>query len=83
MDVAPRSAFLAAIVPPKERTAILGLLNVVKTAAQSVGPLITGILSQSKLLWVSFLCAGALKASYDLGIIILFLEREGKVKTVG
>jgi MFS family permease len=76
MDVAPRSAFLAAIVLPQERTAILGVVNVVKTLAQSLGPFITGILAQSSLFWVSFVCAGSLKATYDLGILVLFKNHE-------
>ncbi|EFY93794.1 MFS transporter [Metarhizium acridum CQMa 102] len=54
MDVAPRSAFLAAILLPSERTAVMGLVNVVKTSAQSMGPLITGVLANHDLFWVSF-----------------------------
>lgn len=76
MDVAPRSAFLAAIVLPQERTAVLGIVNVVRTLAQSFGPLITGILAGSNLFWVSFVCAGSLKGTYDLGILALFKNHE-------
>ena len=35
MDTAPRAAFLATIILPGERTAVMGIINVVKTAAQS------------------------------------------------
>ena len=76
MDVAPRSAFLAAIVLPQERTAIMGFVNVIKTTAQSVGPLITGVLADSGLFWVSFLCAGVLKAMYDIGLLVVFKNHE-------
>ena len=76
MDVAPRSAFLAAIMLPHERTAIMGLVNVVKTAAQSLGPVVTGVLADSSLFWVSFVCAGSLKACYDLGMLALFKNHE-------
>ncbi|KAL2126706.1 hypothetical protein VTI74DRAFT_377 [Chaetomium olivicolor] len=72
MDVAPRSAFLAAVLLPSERTAVMGAINVVKTTAQSLGPLITGILAGKELFWVSFVCAGSLKASYDLGLLAVF-----------
>ncbi|PSS07124.1 hypothetical protein M430DRAFT_45943 [Amorphotheca resinae ATCC 22711] len=72
MDVAPRSAFLAAVVLPNERTAIMGLINVVKTSAQSLGPLITGILAAHNLFWVAFVAAGSLKATYDLGMLAVF-----------
>ncbi|KID83390.1 MFS transporter [Metarhizium guizhouense ARSEF 977] len=76
MDVAPRSAFLAAILLPSERTAVMGLVNVVKTSAQSLGPLITGVLANHDLFWVSFVCAGSLKVCYDLGLLVVFKERE-------
>lgn len=80
MDVAPRSAFLAAIVQPQERTAMMGLINVVKTTSQSLGPFITGALADQKLFWVSFICAGSLKACYDLGMLALFKNHERERK---
>jgi sugar phosphate permease len=72
MDVAPRSAFLAAVVLPNERTAVMGTINIVKTASQSLGPLVTGVLVTKKLFWVAFLAAGTLKATYDLGMLAIF-----------
>ncbi|KAE8440675.1 hypothetical protein EG329_006827 [Mollisiaceae sp. DMI_Dod_QoI] len=72
MDVAPRSAFLAAVVLPHERTAVMGLINVVKTSAQSLGPTITGILADKNLVWIAFVAAGTLKATYDLGMLAVF-----------
>ncbi|OIW24850.1 MFS general substrate transporter [Coniochaeta ligniaria NRRL 30616] len=76
MDGPPRSAFLAAIVLPGERTAIMGLVNVVKSTAQSLSPTLTGLLADKKLFWVAFVCAGTLKASYDLGMLALFKNHE-------
>mgnify|MGYP000427475207 CR=1 FL=1 len=76
MDVAPRSAFLAAVLLPGERTAVMGAVNVVKTTAQSLGPLITGVLAERDLFWVSFVAAGSLKACYDLGLLAVFKNRE-------
>ena len=72
MDVAPRSAFLAAVILPNERTAIMGTINVVKTSAQSLGPAITGVLADKKLFWIAFVMAGSLKAIYDLGMLAIF-----------
>jgi MFS family permease len=72
MDTAPRSAFLAAILLPNERTSIMGAINVVKTGAQSLGPIITGILIEKNLFWVAFLIAGSMKAVYDLSILGVF-----------
>ncbi|KAF4993168.1 hypothetical protein FGRMN_6653 [Fusarium graminum] len=76
MDVAPRAAFLAAIIPSKERTVVIGLINVAKTTASSLGPLITGLLADSNYFWVSFIMAGSLKVCYDLGFLALFKHRE-------
>lgn len=73
MDQAPRQAFLASVVLPRERTAVMGVVNVGKTLSQSGGPVITGWLAETNRLWLSFLLAGALKASYDLAMLKMFL----------
>jgi hypothetical protein len=82
MDVAPRSAFLASALPPEQRTAIMGTINVVKTTGSSLGPLLTGVLSSRGLFWVSFVAAGSLKATYDIGMLITFggMDRKDKKK---
>lgn len=76
MDTPPRAAFLAMVILPSERTAIMGTINVVKTASQTMAPLITGVLADRDLLWVSFIIAGSLKATYDLGLLAMFRTRE-------
>ncbi|KAI3320278.1 MFS general substrate transporter [Xylariaceae sp. AK1471] len=76
MDTAPRSAFLATIILPEERTAVMGTLNVVKTTASSFGPIIAGVLVDHDLYWVSFVASGSLKALYDVGILIFFRHKE-------
>lgn len=73
MDQAPRQAFLAAAVLPTERTAVMGVVNVVKTLSQSVGPVVTGWLAGMGRFWIAFVVAAALKASYDLGMLRMFL----------
>jgi len=73
MDQAPRQAFLAAAVLPSERTAVMGVVNVVKTLSQSVGPVMTGWLAGMDRFWIAFVVAGAMKASYDLGMLRMFL----------
>ncbi|KAJ3474777.1 hypothetical protein NLG97_g9700 [Lecanicillium saksenae] len=72
MDSAPRTAFLATILQPGERTSVMGAVNVVKTTAQSIGPLITGVLASHKLFWLTFVIAGSLKATYDLLLLAIF-----------
>ena len=73
MDQAPRQAFLSAVVLPNERTAIMGVVNVVKTLAQSVGPVATGWLAGIGKFWIAFLVAGAMKVVYDLTMLKMFL----------
>ncbi|KAJ5337125.1 uncharacterized protein N7506_005147 [Penicillium brevicompactum] len=81
MDVAPRSAFLAAALPSDKRTAIMGAVNVVKTTSQSTGPLLTGILSRNGHFGVSFIVAGCLKVVYDLGMLFSFAGKEAARRT--
>ncbi|KAK4077416.1 uncharacterized protein Triagg1_3748 [Trichoderma aggressivum f. europaeum] len=76
MDVAPRAAFLAAVIKPSERTAIMGVTNVVKTTGASLGPFLTGTLADHGLFWVAFVTAGCLKATYDLGMLAVFQNHE-------
>ncbi|EHY56935.1 hypothetical protein HRR86_001491 [Exophiala dermatitidis] len=73
MDQAPRQAFLAAAVLPSERTAVMGVVNVVKTLSQSVGPVITGILVNRHLFGLAFVLAGSLKILYDIFMLVMFL----------
>ncbi|KAF2715746.1 major facilitator superfamily MFS1 [Pleomassaria siparia CBS 279.74] len=73
MDQAPRQAFLAAAVKTEERTAILGVVNIVKTLAQAGGIGSSGALA-AKNRWVVMLGgAGTMKAGYDLLILWTFL----------
>ena len=92
MDQAPRQAFIAAAVLPGERTAVMGLVNVVKTLSQSGGPVATGAMAGRGKWGVAFLVAGGLKAGYDLAMLGMFLgfrgreeeeEEKGKQRVVG
>jgi Na+/melibiose symporter-like transporter len=73
MDQAPRQAFLAAAVRTEERTAILGVVNIVKTIAQAGGIGSSGVLASRKLWLVMLGGAGLMKATYDLLILWTFL----------
>ncbi|KAF9701980.1 hypothetical protein EKO04_000396 [Ascochyta lentis] len=72
MDQAPRSAFLASVVLPEERTAVMGIVNTLKILSQSAGPWLTGLLAGSGRFWVAFVVAGALKGAYDLLLLGMF-----------
>lgn len=72
MDQAPRSAFLSIVVLPEERTAVMGIVNILKTLSQSSGPTVTGVLAGHGRFWVAFVVAGSLKATYDILLLVFF-----------
>ncbi|KAJ6558380.1 MFS transporter [Mycena capillaripes] len=74
MDIAPRTAFLASYVSADERTAVMGIINVVKIFSQSLGPTVTGLLATHGKIWLSFVIAGVLQASYDLAMLYFFMR---------
>ncbi|MCJ1387587.1 hypothetical protein MMC18_000430 [Xylographa bjoerkii] len=82
MDNAPRSAFLAAVVLPSERTLTMGIVNIVKTSSQSIGPVITGFLAEAHIFWIAFLVAGGLKVLYDLGILAAFVNHKTREEEI-
>ncbi|KAH8738363.1 major facilitator superfamily transporter [Ilyonectria robusta] len=73
MDQAPRQAFLAAAVLPNERTAVLGVVNMVKTLAQASGIGSAGYFAGMHLWVIVMTGAGAMKAAYDLLMLWMFL----------
>jgi MFS family permease len=74
MDQAPRSAFIAAVVKPEERTAVMGITGMLRTLAATAGPTVTGILAGHDRFWIAFVAAGALRIAYDLGLFALFVN---------
>ncbi|KXJ89954.1 major facilitator superfamily transporter [Microdochium bolleyi] len=74
MDQAPRQAFLAAAVLPAERTAVLGVVNIVKTLAQAGGIGSTGLLANASMWIVALGGAGLMKAAYDVFMLWMFVH---------
>ncbi|KAL8704391.1 MAG: hypothetical protein Q9201_002460 [Fulgogasparrea decipioides] len=74
MDQAPRAAFIAAVVKPEERTAIMGITSMLRTLASTIGPSITGLLASIDRFWIAFVAAGSLRIGYDLGLFALFVN---------
>jgi MFS family permease len=74
MDQAPRSALIAAVVKPEERTAVMGITNMLRTLASTTGPTITGFLAGSKQFWIAFVAAGVLRLAYDVGLWVMFVN---------
>ncbi|KAK0861036.1 hypothetical protein LTR87_017095 [Friedmanniomyces endolithicus] len=74
MDQAPRSAFVAAVFLPSERTAVMGTLNLVRTLAAAGGPLVTGYFHEKKMWTAVFFLSAALKIAYDIGLLMMFVN---------
>jgi MFS family permease len=74
MDQAPRSAFIAAVVKPEERTAVMGITSMLRQLAAAAGPSVTGLLAGNDRFWIAFVAAGALRIAYDLGLFAMFVN---------
>lgn len=74
MDQAPRSAFIAAVVRPEERTAVMGITSMLRTLASTAGPFVTGLLAGNDRFWIAFVAAGSLRICYDLGLWGMFVN---------
>jgi MFS family permease len=74
MDQAPRTAFIAAVVKPEERTAVMGITSTIRTLAAMAGPTLTGLLASNKHFWVAFVAAGIFRLAYDFGLYGLFVN---------
>lgn len=74
MDQSPRSAFIAAVVKPEERTAVMGITSTIRTLAATAGPGLTGLLAENNRFWVAFVVGGTLRLTYDFGLYVLFVN---------
>jgi MFS family permease len=79
MDVPARQSYVMAVVPPEERAAAASVTNVPRSLAAALTPVAAGwMLDHSTFGW-PLICAGALKAIYDLLLLAQFrhLRPEG------
>jgi len=75
MDVPARQAYVMAMVPREERAAASSVTNVPRSLASAIAPLLAGaLLDRSDFGW-PLLCAGGIKAAYDLLLFAQFSRR--------
>ncbi|KAI0009244.1 MFS general substrate transporter [Xylariaceae sp. FL0662B] len=74
MDQAPRAAFIAAVVKPEERTAVMGITFTLRTLAAMMGPTVTGLLAANGRFWIAFVVAGSCRLAYDFGLYAMFIN---------
>ncbi|KAK5076495.1 hypothetical protein LTR51_002177 [Lithohypha guttulata] len=82
MDQAPRTAFIAAVVKPEERTAVMGITSMLRTLASMAGPSVTGFLAANNQFWVAFVAAGIFRLAYDFGLYAMFVNMKVDQGTV-
>jgi MFS family permease len=72
MDVPARQSYVMSVVPPEERAAAASVTNVPRSLAAALTPVIAGwMLDHSSFGW-PLVCAGAIKAIYDLLLLVQF-----------
>ena len=72
MDVPARQAYVMAVVPPEERAAAAGVTNVPRSLASALPPFLTGLMLDRSTFGWPLVCAGVLKAAYDLLLLARF-----------
>lgn len=72
MDVPARQSYVMAVVPPEERAAAASVTNVPRSLATAFAPLPAGMLLDRSVFGWPLVCAGALKAVYDVLLLIQF-----------
>jgi MFS family permease len=72
MDVPARQSYVMAVVPPEERAAASSVTNVPRSLAAAVTPLVAGAMLERSVFGWPLVCAGALKAIYDLLLLAQF-----------
>jgi predicted MFS family arabinose efflux permease len=78
MDVPARQSFVMSVVLPEERAAAASVTNVPRSLAAAVAPLVAGaMLARSSFGW-PLLCAGVLKAIYDVLLLLQFRAVEAR-----
>ncbi|KAK6867249.1 putative membrane protein [Candida tropicalis] len=82
MDVVPRQILLTSIMPKRDITKVMGIVNIGKTLARCVGPIITGKLASVDKLYLGFLINSicVLLADVVLASNFLHLDKDIKLK---
>ena len=72
MDVPARQAFVMSVVLPEERAAASSVTNVPRSLASAATPALAGWLLANGHLGLPLIIAGAVKASYDIVLLVAF-----------
>lgn len=72
MDVPTRQSYVLAVVAPEERTLASGVTNLVRVGAWAVAPLLAGLTTSPRSLFVPLILGAGLKISYDVVLYLAF-----------
>ncbi|MBS2006586.1 MAG: MFS transporter [Cyanobacteria bacterium SZAS TMP-1] len=74
MDIPVRQAYSMLLVCPDERPAAAGIISTARALSQGAAPLLSGLVLSGAgvVLGLPFICAGALKTVYDVGLFACF-----------
>ena len=78
MDVPTRQSYLNSIVPPEERSYVVGISNASRSIAQSTTPYISSSLISAAASPIPFIGGGTLKIIYDILLYLRFRELKEK-----
>ncbi|KXT18810.1 hypothetical protein AC579_8222 [Pseudocercospora musae] len=78
--IAPRNAFVGHVINKKKRTAILGIINMVKVVTNATGSFLTGVWADRGFFWLAFIVAGCLKVVYCLAFLYMFLAVDQRME---
>ena len=72
MDVPARQSYTMAITPAESRTAMAGLNNLGRNAAQTISPAVAGQIAGAAFLGAPFLVGAATKLAYNGLLVWMF-----------
>jgi MFS family permease len=72
MDVPARQSYVMAMVPPEERAAAASVTNVPRSLATALAPIAAGMMLDASSFGWLLICAGSLKALYDILLLLQF-----------
>lgn len=79
MDVVPRQVLLSSMMPARDLTKVMGIVNIGKTFARCVGPVFTGRLAtDGGLHYAYFISAGCVLLA-DVLLAVNFLHMDGEI----
>ena len=79
MDVVPRQVLLTSIMPKQDITKVMGIVNIGKTLARCIGPIITGELANINRLYWGFIINSCCVLLADMILAINFLHLDQEI----